>query len=171
MKSLSIGIIGVVMMIASFLPALAQKEKFHSMFVYNFCKYVKWPEDQNKSKLIIGVLGNESIYKELSAMASNKKVVNGRSMEVIKYKSASEIGDCSILYVSTAQSGVVSKINATHKNNPILIVTDQPGMASKGSVINFIEKDGKIKFELNQSNAELRGLKVSSALSSLAILI
>lgn len=171
MKSLSIVTIGIVMMITSFLPAQAQKEKFHSMFIYNFCKYVKWPEDQNKAKLIIGVLGNTEIYKELSAMASNKKVVNGKSIVVIKYKSASELGDCNILYVSSAQSGELSQINATLKNNPVLLVTEKPGMASKGSVINFIEKDGKVKFEFNQSNAALRGLKVSGSLTSLAILV
>jgi hypothetical protein len=44
-------------------------------------------------------------------------------------------------------------------------------MAGKGAAINFVEVDGKIKFELNEENAESRGLKIAGSLASLAILV
>jgi hypothetical protein len=51
------------------------------------------------------------------------------------------------------------------------VVTDKPGMSGKGAAINFVELDGKIKFEINQQVTEAHGLKVSSSLTNLAIIV
>jgi hypothetical protein len=42
------------------------------------------------------------------------------------------------------------------------------GLGKKGSHINFVIQDGKIRFELNQTTILEAGLKVSSQLSILA---
>ena len=44
-------------------------------------------------------------------------------------------------------------------------------MGQKGSCINFKVIDGKLKFELNQATVTGSNLKVSTQLSSMAILI
>ena len=98
-------------------------------------------------------------------------MVNGAEIIVKQFSSAEEVKDCHILYVSKSASSKLSEVISRTSDQPVLIVTDTPGMAKKGSVINFIEDDGKIKFELNQSYAESRGLKVSGSLTSLAILV
>ena len=53
----------------------------------------------------------------------------------------------------------------------MLIVSGKKGYGKSGSVINFVEMEGKLKFELNQSQATKRGLQVSEKLVNLAILI
>ena len=54
---------------------------------------------------------------------------------------------------------------------PVLIVTDKPGMAKKGAIINFTGEGEKIRFELNMNMAKERGLMVAGSLASLAIII
>jgi hypothetical protein len=54
---------------------------------------------------------------------------------------------------------------------PTLLITEEAGLGAKGSDINFITKDGKLAFELNQAAASKRNLKVSNTLTSMAILI
>jgi hypothetical protein len=44
-------------------------------------------------------------------------------------------------------------------------------MATKGGDINFITKEGKLAFELNQASVNKKGLKVSTELTRLAVLI
>jgi hypothetical protein len=44
-------------------------------------------------------------------------------------------------------------------------------MGAKGSNINFIVKDGKLAFELNQAAITKQNFKVSNELSRLAIMI
>ena len=170
MKKAIVGLVGVLMMLSSLQSAWAQKEKFHSIFIYNFSKYVKWPDGNGEGKFVIGVFGSSPIEKNLNAMAASKKV-NGMPIEVKHFSSVSEIADCHILYVSASESGKIEKVIDATKDKPVLLVTDKPGLAKKGAAINFVEQEGKIKFELNQQNVEARGLKVAGSLTSLAIMV
>jgi hypothetical protein len=170
MKKANVWLIGLILFLFSIQSAWAQKEKFHSIFIYNFSKYVKWPDDLSSGKFVIGVFGSSSIKNDLEAMASTKKV-NGLTIEVKQFNSTSGIGECNILYVSSSESGKIAEIIQATNNKPVLLVTDKPGLAKKGAAINFVEQGGKVKFELNQQNAESRGLKVSGSLSSLAIIV
>ena len=105
-------------------------------------------------------------------MAETKKQIgDGSVIEVESYKSVNEIGDCNILFVSENIVGNLQAIDQHIAGKPILIVTDSPGMATQGSVINFVEQGGRVKFELNTSNAVSRGLVISGSLTSLAIVI
>ena len=150
----------------------AQKEKYQSLFIYNFTKYIKWPDSYNSGKFVIGVIGNSPIIESINSMVvSKKKTKAGSVIEVKAYASIDEIGDCNILFVSEDAVDILGQIDDKMAAKPILIITDSPGMATQGSVINFVEKDGKFKFELNESNASSRGLVVSGSLTSLAILI
>jgi len=51
------------------------------------------------------------------------------------------------------------------------VITEAPGLASKGSGINFVMKDGKMLFELNKGKIEKNGLKINSKLIALAVLV
>jgi hypothetical protein len=51
------------------------------------------------------------------------------------------------------------------------MITDKNGLGAKGSSINFKVVDNKLKFELNSKAIEASNLKVSGALSSMAIII
>jgi hypothetical protein len=51
------------------------------------------------------------------------------------------------------------------------VVTEEPGLAAKGSNINFIAKDGKPAIELNQASMNRQSLKTSNELTRLAITI
>jgi hypothetical protein len=161
-----------ILFLTIFSVSYAQKEKYQSLFIYNFTKYIKWPDSYHADKFVIGVIGNSTVLESLNAMAeSKKKTGTGQSLEVKKYGSIGEIGDCNILFVSENVVASLGQIENQTSSKPILIVSDSPGMANKGSVINFVEQDGKIKFELNESQAVKRQLVVSGSLTSLAIII
>lgn len=163
-------LVGLLLIIVSFQPSLAQKEKYHSVFIYNFSKYVKWPDAQNSGKFVIGLLGNSAIAKDLATMSKTKNI-NGMPIEIKQFSSAADISDCHILYVSASASNSLGQVISKCSGKSVLIVTDNPGFAQKGAIINFVDIDGKIKFELNKQNAEFRGLKVAGSLASLAILV
>ncbi len=169
-KKGSMMLLGLLLALIAFQPTWAQKEKYHSIFIYNFSKYVKWPDSSNSGSFVIGVLGKSAIQKDLKAMAASKKV-NGMPIEIKFFNSSSEIKDCHILYVAQSESNKMDEINAITQEQSILVVTDKPGLAEKGADINFIEVDGKIKFELNQHHVEARGMKVAGSLASLAIMV
>lgn len=81
------------------------------------------------------------------------------------------MSDCAVVYIDKSKSGEFESVNNKVKGKGTLVVTDRNGLAAKGSCINFKTVDDKLKIELNQKAIETANLKVSSALTALAILI
>ena len=163
-------IFAVIFSALSITTCLAQNYKMHTVFIFSFTRYIQWPDAYNAGDFEIMVLGDSPIVEELKAMAQAKKV-GDRTIKIIKINSPSEIRKCNILFIPTSQSAQITEILAKVTTQSILIVTEEPGLGAKGSNVNFIVKDGKLAFELNQGAASKQGLKVSNELSRLAILI
>ena len=79
--------------------------------------------------------------------------------------------EAQILFISEPETQNINTIIEQLKNRKILIVSDTEGMAEKGASVNFVLVEGKLKFELNPAVIEDAGLKVSSQLQKLAIII
>ncbi len=142
----------------------------HSMMVYNFTKYVQWPDHAGGGEFVIGVVGNTDIYNTLNGWYGGKP--RGAKTYIIKkFNSAADVTECHVLYIDKSKSGEFDNVNGKLKGKGTLIITDKSGLGEQGSAINFKLVDNKLKFELNQKAIEASNLKVSGALSSMAILI
>jgi len=153
--------------------AKAQDRPIHevySMMVFNFTRYVQWPDQAASGEFVIGVIGNSEVYNTLNGWYSGKP--RGSKTYVIKkFNNASEVTDCHVLYIDKAKSGEFDAANTKVKGKGTLVITDKNGLGEKGSAINFKTVDNKLKFELNQKAVDAANLKVSGSLSSMAILI
>ena len=145
-------------------------QEVYSMMVYNFTKYVQWPDHAGSGEFVIGVVGNTEIYNTLNGWYGGKS--RGSKTYVIKrFNSAAEVTDCHVLYIDKSKSNDFDLANEKVKGKGTLVITDKNGLGEKGSGINFKMVDNKLKFELNQKAIEASNLKVSGALSSMAIMI
>ncbi|MEQ8324955.1 MAG: YfiR family protein [Vicingaceae bacterium] len=144
--------------------------KIKAIYIYNFTKYIEWPKDYRETNFVIGVLGDSPLFAELERMSASKQVF-GQAIEVKKFLSASAVEKCHILYIPTGSSEPFSSVVSKIQSNSTLLVTDTPGMALKGSAINFVVQQNRQKFELNQNNAVKYNLKVSNSLEALAIIV
>ena len=171
MKTVRMILAGLVMTIGS--SAFAQERPMHevySMMVFNFVKYVQWPVNDNSKEFVIGVVGNNDIFTTLTTWYGGK--AKGTKTYVIKkFNSAAEVTDCQVIFIDRSKSGEFAAVNEKVKGKGTLVVTDRNGLGSKGSCINFKTVDEKLRFELNQQAIEASNLKVSSSLTSMAILI
>jgi hypothetical protein len=151
----------------------AQERPIHevySMMVFNFTKYVQWPDHTATGEFVIGVIGNTDVYNTLHTWYSGKP--RGTKTYVIKrFSSAADVTDCHVVFIDKSKSGEFEEVNDKVKGKGTLIITDKNGLGAKGSSINFKTIDNKLKFELNQKAIEASNLKVSGSLSSMAILI
>jgi hypothetical protein len=161
-------LIAILVVLGNF--ASAQGYKLHSVYVYGFTRYVEWPAEYNQGDFEILVLGDSPILEQLKEMATSKKV-GERNIKVTQINSPAEIKKCNILFIPAAQSSQFSTVISKTASQSILVITEEPGLGVKGSDINFITKDGKLAFELNQTAASKHNLKISNALMGMAILI
>ena len=156
---------------ASSWSAYAQDYKLHPVYIYSFTKYVIWPDAYKEGDFQILVLGDSPIIKELGNMASAKKTPDNRNIVVTKIQSPDDIKKCNVLFVPLGKSKLLAEVLGKVGNQSILVITEEEGLGAKGSNINFILKDGKLAFELNQASLTKQNLKASNELSRLAIQI
>lgn len=145
--------------------------KAYTLFIYNFMKYVEWPEAQSKGDFVLAVLGDSPISKELQALAATKKI-KGRNIVIKKCNTPEETVGCHLLYISSSKSAAVKILKEQTKDKPILIVGEREGLAKKGAGLSFVTlEDDELKFDINKKEIEQHQLKISSSLLSLGIVI
>lgn len=143
--------------------------KIKAIYIYNFTKYIEWPDDYKQGNFVVGVYGtNAPLISELNKMATSK-TVGSQKLEIKSLASAGDASSCHIVFVQPDNSGLLPDVLGKVKGKSALIVTDKAGMASKGSGINFVYVDNKQKIELNKSNIEKYKLKVASTLVEMAL--
>lgn len=145
--------------------------KIKATFIYNFTKYIVWPEQYKQGNFVIGVLGTTSFYNDLTTLLSKKSVLD-QKFEIKNYTSVEAVsGVCHILFITSENSYMLPDVIKKLKGKSTLIVTEKSGLAKQGSGINFVVDNNKQRFELNKNNVEKYSLRVSSTLTSLAIAI
>ena len=148
----------------------AQNYQVHTLYMYSFTKYVKWPASYSDGDFVIAVVGNSGIVSHLKKMASLKKVGN-RLIRVVEYASADDIQKCNMVFLSNRNNAEFEALKGKLSGSHTLILTESAGMGKKGSAINFIIKQKKLLFELNQSVIDEAGLQISQDLVKFAIMI
>src|SRR5688572_2488993 len=144
--------------------------EIHAAMLYNFIKYVQWPNEAEAGEFVVGVIGDENVFNTLKQWYDGKP--KGSKKYVIKkLGSPDEASSCQVVYVGKSKNRDFEAIKTSTTGKSILTITDGNGLGQKGSCINFKVIDGKLKFELNQGVVTGSNLKVSSQLSSMAILI
>jgi hypothetical protein len=143
--------------------------KFIAYSLYNFSKFIDWPNDLKSTTFQIGVVGDKNVYNELLKLSENKKQGNA-SYQIVFFKNVEEInGFNQIIYLSNMYSGKVKVLSMNTSNKGVLFVTEREGMTKQGSIISFlIDENGMMGFEIATSNALKNNLTVQKQLERLA---
>lgn len=146
----------------------SQREyEIKAAYLYNFIKYVDWPI--SKDTVTIGVLGGNPFGAALAPL--NGKIVKGRRIVVKEIASVRDTQNCQIIFVSSSEKQRLQEIFENSKNGHVLTVGEMQGFAQDGGIINFIEENNKVRFEINADAARRTGLSISSELLKLAKLV
>lgn len=144
--------------------------EIHAAMLYNFIKYIQWPNEAAGGDFVVGVIGDDNVFNTLKKWYDGKP--KGSKKYVIKnLSSPAEAASCQVVYIGKSKSRDFDDIKTNTDGKSILTITDANGLGQKGSCINFRVIDGRLKFELNQATVNSANLKVSGQLSSMAILI
>lgn len=160
-------------MLTGFSPHQKMEGKEYELkaaFIYKFTNYIEWDPQIANDNFIIGILGTSPIESKLTEIANTKKV-NNKKIIIRKYNKPAEIGLCHILFISQNTSGPLKDIISKVAGKGTLIISEKAGYAAQGTGINFILANNKLKFEANPKALNAAGLKASSQLLKLAIIV
>jgi hypothetical protein len=144
--------------------------EIHAAMLYNFIKYVQWPNETDPGNFVVGVIGDENVFNTLKTWYDGKPK-GSKKYVVMKLDNAQQASECQVVYIGKSKNKEFEAIKTSTSGKSVLTITDGNGLGQKGSCINFKVIDGKLKFELNQGTLNSANLKVSNQLSSMAILI
>lgn len=135
--------------------------KIKAAYLYNFTKFVNWPDRQGKT-IQICVSGDTQITKVLEELSAKQ---NGsfNVLTGLKINSA----ECHILYISGSDKDVDTALHSSKDHN-ILTVSDNVHFSEYGGIITLFSENGKIRFEINLPAVQKTNLKISSKLLELA---
>jgi hypothetical protein len=137
-------------------------------YLYNIAKLVEWKDASMRSgNFVIGVIGNLNLYEELIRQYSTRSI--GRQpIEVRKLPRTADVERCHMLFVGRSGLALLPEIFRRLKDQPTMVITEYDGALEDGAVVNFLQVDNLLKYELSISNAHKHGLVVGSTLKNLA---
>jgi len=141
-------------------------------FLYNFTKFVEWPQEAFKddlSPINLCILGKDPFGEALNSIRDKR--VRGRRLNIKHMNRIEEISECHILFVSASEKENLKPVLSSLKNSAILTVSEMEMFTQQGGIINFIVVENKIHFEINPNVARRCGLKISSQLLKLAKIV
>lgn len=150
------------------LPKMNEKDTnaiVKASYLYNFGKYIDWPEEEKSGNFVISVMGGDNLYQEL-VKNYNSKQIGLQQIEIRKLSKTLKISDCHIIYVGKDCQDILPEIAEKFTETPTLVVSDGEQTLSNGSAIAFIWEGNNWLFDLKTSNAQ--SLYIGATLKSLA---
>lgn len=137
--------------------------------VYNFAKFVEWPDDavSPPARMAVGVL-DDSDLKSVIDETLRGKAVRGRGFEVQNLAGPQDAAAFHILVIASNNKDRVQQALQFARASPTLTIGELEGFIELGGVIGLVLENNQFRFEINAGTARRRGLKVSSRLLRLA---
>jgi len=151
-------------------PAWSEFEEYtlKAVFMEKFTYFVEWPSNSSKV-FTLCVIGDNPFNGTLRNLMALTRI-NNKSTKFIKIDSMDSLPGCDMLFISKSKRDDIARIIEYLQGSPVLTIGDTPGFSQQGVIINFIQKDNEVHFEINSAAAQAAGLKISSRLLKLAII-
>jgi hypothetical protein len=139
-------------------------------FLSKFGLYVQWPDrvfSSPSSAVNLCIIGEDPFGATLDEAVSGQRI-GGRAIVIRRLKTVGRESGCHILYIGGTETHPPSQIIAAVRGGSVLTVTDtrEPGVMG---IVNFVIKDNRVRFEIDDEAAAQNGLAISSKLLSLAL--
>lgn len=144
-----------------------------AVYLYNFSRFVEWPSQAPALKtnsFEICVLGRDPFGPALDTTVAGENV-DGKSVVARRISKPEEGLDCRVLFVSASEDSHLKSDLTVFEKAGVLTVSDMPHFSQRGGMIQFVTDGGKVRFEVNLSNANDSGLSLSSDLLKLAVAV
>jgi hypothetical protein len=142
-----------------------------AVFLYNFAKFIDWPEEslRDKDTFNVCILGDspfENNFKNLQG-----KAVRGKELDIKYCRTLQEITNCDLLFICSSEKKNLPRILRSLNEKNILTIGDTKDFAEGGVMINFYIEDDKVRFEVNLDAVKRSKLQISTKLLKIARVI
>ncbi len=142
-------------------PGYTESE-IKAAFIVNLFAFIQWPEGLSPSHLCVSQ--SNAISSALTALLAARPALGLEMLSLDQSGQAPE--HCDVLFISRGNSDGVK--TPTQLGTPQLTISDQPGFAEQGGMVELERRPNRVGLVLNHNALSAAGFKVSSKLLSLA---
>jgi len=152
-------------------PVKAGVSDLKSAYIFNFIRFAEWPEKSGQQHPVItlNVLEDAGIYKTLQSVAE-KEVAKAIGLYVESCVTDVCIRDASAMFIGASGQDYQRLLHLVD-GRPILTVSDIPGFASHGGMIEIKYQDEKLTFIVNVNAVKRAGIYISAQLLQLGEIV
>lgn len=139
-------------------------------YLYKFAAYVEWPASAfaaPDSPLALCVAGDDPFGATLDSAVRDQRIA-GRAVVVRRLKSVGRDTDCQVLFAGGADPQRAQFLAAV-RGSAVLTVTDRRESGGTAGIIDFVMRDNRVRFDIDEAAATRSGLAISSKLLKLAL--
>lgn len=156
-------------------PARAADETLEypvkAAFLAKFGGFVEWPPAvfaSPSTPVQLCVLGEDPFGATLDKAVSGQQAA-GRPIEVRRVKAVRADSGCHIVYISPSETPRLAQVVEALRGSGVLTVSDVKAGAPQTGVINFVIKDQRVRFDIDDEAAMHNRLAISSKLLGVAL--
>lgn len=143
--------------------ATQREDQFKAAYVFNFVKFVAWPDTETTDTLTICFVGGDGVYDALTNGMADKRV-GARSLVAVQVTDTMLAPRCDALYIEASKAA-----NFMLPADPaVLTISDAANFTARGGMIGLFTENHRLRFVINVRNASQAGLHISSDLLKLA---
>jgi len=153
--------------------ALGQKpsrDEVQAAYLYNFGKFVRWPESAGRGPLVVCVAGEDPSEPTIRRLVGGEQI-DGRRIEERALDRPQDESDCSMLFIGVAEQDREDGFLAASEGKPILTVGDAPDFLARGGMIQFVLVGDHVRFSVNLDACTRHGVALSSELLKVAVAV
>jgi hypothetical protein len=169
-------VVVVVMSICAFVSlvfGMANEYVIKARFVVNFAKFAEWPDGTftDDSYFQLCVVGDQAIESAFLGIAG-KQIKSNTCKVLFTKNNLKDLQQCQLIFLDrSVETEKIKQILDFIDGKPVLTIGERKRFIQHGGVINFFIKDDRIYFEISLDNARQQGIKLSSQLLQLAVLV
>jgi YfiR/HmsC-like len=142
-------------------------------FLYNFTKFVEWPEGvyaDARSPITLGIAGDNPFGNLLTDTAAGK-FVNGRPVVVRQFQEGQDLRSCQVLFIASPNKQYIAHALGKVKGSGVLTVGEGAAFTRSGGMIAFLVEGSKVRLEIDLAAVSEAHLKLSAKVIAVARLV
>jgi hypothetical protein len=145
-----------------------------AVYLEKISRFVTWPQEAQMDNpdlpFVIAVIGKTPLADNLEQIYSTQKIYD-KQVEIRRISNLYEIENVHILVIAESERKNLQNILTLTKKLPVLTVSETPGFAEKGVLVNFYEDKNKLRFEINESAVLQSSIQMSFYLLNTARIV
>lgn len=162
----------IFLILISQVPVIGQTlqiDRLKANYILNFIDFARWEKPLKAGEITIGAICKKDLVIELKRISNGSRggpVVNIVPLEGSKNIPLDEID---LLFIGAGNTGLLESLKEDWDNLSILLVGEDEHFLEEGGAIQFTFMKNRLRFYVDQNNANTLGIELSSKLIELAV--